>query len=67
MEKKIQTKLIRQLYKLAPSAPSVSTGKSRSNLINELFLLAPEKPFKRVSGIKLVRQLTIPSSPNQKK
>ena len=67
MERKIHTKLIKQLRKLAPSTPSVSMGKSRSNLINELFQLAPEKPIKRVSGIELVKQLNIPSSPNQKK
>ena len=67
MERKFQKKFIIQLRKLAPSTPSISTGKSRSNLINELFQLAPEKPFKRVSGIELVSRLIIPSSPNQKK
>lgn len=66
MNQKTQMKLIKQLLDLAPNVPSVSNGKSRSNLIHELFQLAPEKPFMRVSGIELVKQLNIPSSPNQK-
>ncbi len=67
MNKKFQAQLIKQLYELAPSVPFISTGKSRSDLINKLFQLAPEKPLIGISGIELVQNLSIPSSPNQKK
>jgi hypothetical protein len=67
MTKKNQEKLIMQLHELAPSVPPKPIGTNRSNLISELIQLAPEKPFIKVSNIELVKHLTIPSSPNQKK
>lgn len=56
-----------QLHELAPSFPSKPTEKGRSTLVKELIQLVPDKPILTFSGIELVNQLIIPSSPNQKK
>lgn len=49
---------------MIPIVPFPLTRKSRSDIVKELFQLAPEKPFKTVSGFELLKELTIPLKPN---
>lgn len=65
MDKAVKNKLLRKLESLCPNSPAITTKKKRNKLIEELFLLSPDRPHKVVSGTKLLENMAPPLNPQK--